>query len=134
VRQFEDALTSYQQTLAIKREARDRYGEGQTLNNLGNAYGELRRFEEASISYQQALAIFREVGDRRSEGGVLTNLGLAYQERRQPDRAADCWREAAAALRAAGDHEQAARVEQLAVNAQPRRRRWWQRPRPSSET
>jgi tetratricopeptide (TPR) repeat protein len=128
VRQFEDALTSYQQTLAIKREARDRYGEGQTLNNLGNAYGELRRFEEAGISYQQALAIFREVGDRRSEGGILTNLGLAYQERRQPDRAADCWREAAAALRAAGDQEQAARVEQLAVKAQPRRRRWWQRP------
>ena len=127
VRQFENAITSYQQTLAIKREAHDRYGEGATLNSLGNAYGELRRFEEAIISYQQALVIFRGAGDRPGEGGILTNLGSAYQEKRQPDRAAACWREAAAAIRHAGDHEQAARLEQLAGNAQSRRRRWWQR-------
>jgi tetratricopeptide (TPR) repeat protein len=127
MRRFEDAITSYQQTLAIKREARDRYGEGQTLNNLGNAHGELRRFEEAIISYRQALVIFREIGDRHGEGGILTNLGTAYQEKQQPDRAAGCWREAAAAMRAAGDHAQAAGLEQLADNAQSRRRRW--RPR-----
>jgi tetratricopeptide (TPR) repeat protein len=127
VRRFEEAIASYQQTLAIKREAGDRYGEGQTLNNLGNAYGELRRFEEASISYQQALVIFREVGDRHAEAGILTNLGTAYRGKRQPDRAAACWREAASAVRAAGDHEQAARLEQLAANAQSRPRRWWQR-------
>jgi tetratricopeptide (TPR) repeat protein len=133
VRQFEDAITSYQQTLAIKREARDRCGEGQTLNNLGNAYGELRRFEEASISYQQALAIFREVGDRHGEGGILINLGTAYHGKRQPDRAAACWREAAAAMRDVGDHGEAARLEQLAANAQARRRRWWERAAKLSE-
>jgi tetratricopeptide (TPR) repeat protein len=134
VRRFEDAVTSYQLTLAINREARDRYGEGQTLNNLGNAQGQLRRFEEASISYQQALVIFREVGDRRGEGGILTNLGAAYQEKRQPGRAAASWREAAAAMRAAGHHEEAARLEQLAANAQPRPPRWWQRARRSPAT
>jgi tetratricopeptide (TPR) repeat protein len=133
-RRFEDAITSYQQTLAIKREARDRDGEGRTLNNLGNAYGELQRSQEAVISYQQALVIFREIGDRHGEGGILTNLGRAYQEMRRSDRAASCWREAAVAMRAVGDHEQAARLEQLADNAQPQRRRWWQRSTKSSET
>ena len=132
-RHFEDAITSYQQTLAIKREARDRCGEGQTLNNLGRAYGELRRFEEASISYQQALAIFREIGDRHGEGGILINLGAAYHGKQQPDRAAACWREAAAAMRNVDDHEEAARLEQLAADAQARRRRWWQRAAKLSE-
>ncbi len=133
VRQFEDAITSYQQTLEIRREAGDRYGEGQTLSNLAVTYGELRRFEDAIGSYQQALAIFREAGDRHGEGAILTNLARAYQEMKQPDWAAMCWREAASAKRAAGDHEQAARLEQLAANAQARRRRWWQRATKLSE-
>jgi hypothetical protein len=55
---------------------------------------------------------------------TLNNLGIAYQKLRQPDRAATCWREAAMAMRDAGDHEEAARLEQLAANAQSGRRRW----------
>ena len=134
LRQFEDAIGSYQQTLAIKREAGDRYGEGQTLSNLAVTQAELRRFEDAIAGYQQALVFFRDAGDRHGEGGILINLGSAYQEMRQPGRAAACWREAAMAMRAAGDHEHAARLEQLAANAQTRPRRWWQRPVRPAET
>ena len=57
MRRFEEAIGCYQQSLAIKRETGDRHGEGQTLNNLGNAYLQLRRFEEAIDFYQQSLAI-----------------------------------------------------------------------------
>ena len=84
----------------------------------------MRRFEEAVGCFQESLAIFRETGDRHGEGQTLTNLGLAYQGLRQPDRAAMCWQDAAAAMRDAGDQEEAARLEQLAANAQSRRRRW----------
>ncbi len=127
LRRFEEAIDCYQQSLAIFRETGDRSGEGMTLNNLGNAYRELRRFEEAIGCYQESLAIKRETGDRYGESQTLANLGTAYQEVRQRGRAARCWREAAAALRDAGDHEEAGQLEQLAADAQARRRRWWRR-------
>ena len=60
---------------------------GQTLNNLGIAYRELRRFEEAIACYQQSLAIFREIGDRHGEGLALNNLGNAYRELRRFEEA-----------------------------------------------
>jgi hypothetical protein len=65
-----------------------------------------------------------EYGGQYGEGQTLTSLGQAYQEMRQPDRAAMCWREAAAAMHDVGDHEEAGRLEQLAVDAQAPRRRW----------
>ena len=78
--------------------------------------------------------IFRETGDRHGEGQTLNTLGIAYQEVRQPDRAAACWREAATAMCDAGDHEEAARLEQLAANAQSQRRRRWRRSNRPSKT
>jgi tetratricopeptide (TPR) repeat protein len=127
LRQLEDAIASYLQSLAMKREVGDPHGEGRTLTNLGRAYQEQHRFDEAIGCYQQALASVRATGDRHGEGVALDGLGGAYQEMRQPDRAAACWLEAAAAMRAVGDHEQTARLDQLAANAQARQRRWWQR-------
>ena len=124
LRRFDEAVTRYQDALGIFRETGDRYREGQALNNLGNAYQELRRFEEAVDSYQEALAIYRESGDRHGEGQTLNNLGIAHQELRQSDRAAISWRDAAAAMHDAGEPEEAARLEQQAANARPRRRRW----------
>jgi len=112
----------------------ERLSEGQTLNNLGNAYQELRRFEEAIDCYQQTLAIFRETGDRHGEGIALGNLGVTYHELRQPGQASECLLEAAAAMRDASDHEQAARLEQLALDTQSRARRRWQRLRRGSST
>ena len=47
---FEEAITCYQQSLAILREIDDRRFEGQALNNLGLAYQQLGRFEEAITS------------------------------------------------------------------------------------
>jgi tetratricopeptide (TPR) repeat protein len=126
LRQFEEAIGCYEQSLEIGREIGDRYGEGQTLNNLGNTYQELRRFEEAIGCYEQSLEIRREIGDRYGEGETLLNLGNTYPELRQPDRAAACWQDAAVAMRDAGEDEEAARLEQMAADARPRKRRlWW---------
>jgi tetratricopeptide (TPR) repeat protein len=126
LRRLEEAIDCYQQALVIFREVGDGDGEGMALANLGEAYQGLRRLEEAVDCYQQALVIFREVGDGYGEGMTLGGLGNAYGELRQSARAAECWQEAAAAMRDAGDHEEAARLEQLAVNAKSRRR-WWRR-------
>ncbi len=122
---FEETIGYYEKSLAIFRESGDRYGEGRTLRNLGEAYRELGRFEDAIGYYEESLAIYRETGERHGEGTTLSNLGNAHLDLRQPDRAAGYWRDAAAAMRNAGDHEEAARLEQLAINAPTRRRRWW---------
>ena len=122
---FEETIGYYEKSLATFRESGDRYGEGRTLRNLGEACRELGRFEDAIGFYEESLAIYRESGERHGEGTTLSNLGNAYWDLRQPDRAAGYWRDAAAAMRNAGDQEEAARLEQLAVNAPTRRRRWW---------
>jgi tetratricopeptide (TPR) repeat protein len=133
VRRFEEAISADQEAAAIFRETGDRHGEGIALTNLGCALQEVRRFEEAISADQDAAAIFRETGDRHGEGQTLDNLGLTYREMKQPDRAAACWREAAAAMREVGDHEEAARLEQLAANAQTGQRPWWRRTSRSAE-
>ena len=127
LRRFEEAIASYQQALAIRRQVGNRHAEAQTLNNLGYAYQESGRPGDAIISCQEALAILRQVGDGEGAIKSLISLGTAYLGLGKPDRAAGCWQEAAAAAREAGDHEAAARMEQLAANAEARRRRWWQR-------
>jgi tetratricopeptide (TPR) repeat protein len=50
--------------LAAARRLDNRAGEGNTLNNLGGAYRNLRQLDTAIEYYQQGLAIMREVGDR----------------------------------------------------------------------
>ena len=76
--QFEAAKQSWQQALIIYREIKDRKGEGNTLNNLGNAYYFLRDYIKAIEYYQQSLVIAKSIKDRQGEGQSLGNLGLAY--------------------------------------------------------
>ena len=118
VRRFEEAISAHQDAAAIYRETGDRHREGRALNNLGLALAGVRRFEEAIACYQQSLAAKREAADLYGEGRTLDNLGNAYQKMEQTDRAAASWRKAAAAMRDTGEHEEAARLDQKAANAQ----------------
>src|SRR5919202_565181 len=76
--QFEAALQSWQQALAIYREIKDRKGEGDALGNLGIAYKNLGDYAKAMDYHQQGLAIQREIKDRQGEGNSLSNLGGVY--------------------------------------------------------
>src|SRR5919199_1741859 len=76
--QFEAALQSWQQALAIYREIKDRKGEGDALGNLGIAYKNLGDYAKAIDYYQQSLAIKQEIKDRQGEGNSLSNLGGVY--------------------------------------------------------
>ena len=89
----ERGLRRFEEALVICRETGDRDGEAQTLNNLGEAYRELRRFEEAIGGYQESLVIRRETGDRHGEAQTLNNLGEAYPELRRFDEAIECLKE-----------------------------------------
>ncbi|WP_432811390.1 CHAT domain-containing protein [Pantanalinema sp. GBBB05] len=79
IRQFEAALSSWQQALQIYRDIKDRYGEGNALSNLGLAYYFLDDYDKMVAYHQQALVISRETKDRHSEGTLLNYLGSAYQ-------------------------------------------------------
>jgi len=71
------ALQSWQQSLKLYREIKDRRGEGQSLGNLGNAYYSLGNYPKAIDYQEQSLAIAREIKDRNGEYAALNNLGLA---------------------------------------------------------
>nr|WP_277922600.1 CHAT domain-containing tetratricopeptide repeat protein [Coleofasciculus sp. FACHB-1120] len=59
-------------------EIKDRWREGQSLANLGNAYYSLGDYAKAIDYQQQSLAIMQEIKDRLGEGASLGNLGMAY--------------------------------------------------------
>jgi len=68
MQRFEEAITSYQQALAIRRETGDRHGEGQALNNLGHTYKAMRRPGRASACWLEAAAAMRAAGDHEEAG------------------------------------------------------------------
>ena len=75
--QFEAALRSFEQVLAIARQTSDRLLEGKALNALGNTYVAFGNYTKAIGLYQQALTIARAVKDRHGENAALGNLGAA---------------------------------------------------------
>ncbi|WP_414530777.1 tetratricopeptide repeat protein, partial [Nodularia chucula] len=76
--QYQRAIDFHQQSLDISREIGDRYGESNSLCNLGNVYNKLGQYQRAIDFYQQSLDIKREIGDRLREGNSLMGLSIAY--------------------------------------------------------
>jgi CHAT domain-containing protein len=77
--QFEAALQSWTQALAIYRELGDRVGEARTLTGMGGVYKALGQYSQALELRQQALAIFRAVGDHKGEEATLFKLEAIYR-------------------------------------------------------
>lgn len=65
--QVEQAISHYQQALAIAREIGDRRGEGNRLGNLGNAYADLGQVEQSTQYIELALVNARGIGDKYGE-------------------------------------------------------------------
>ncbi|MCI0529962.1 MAG: tetratricopeptide repeat protein, partial [Nitrospira sp.] len=85
--QYDQAITYYQQALAIKRELEDREGEEDTLQRLGRTYNSLNQYDQAIRHYELALAVARELEDRERAGTLLDNLGEAYASLSQYEQA-----------------------------------------------
>ncbi|MEO1347697.1 MAG: tetratricopeptide repeat protein, partial [Cyanobacteria bacterium J06635_15] len=87
--QFQAALESWQQALAIYRAIGSRQGEAISLGGLGLAYDSLSDYPRAIDFHQQSLEIARQIGDRRGEAASLGNLGNAYYSLGEYQRAID---------------------------------------------
>ncbi len=76
--QYEAAIESFQQALAICKTIGNRRWEGYVLVNLSNPYSNMGNYGQAIEYSKQSLAIAREFGDRQLEEMSLGNLGIAY--------------------------------------------------------
>jgi CHAT domain-containing protein/Flp pilus assembly protein TadD len=76
--QYQVAIESFQQALAIYKAIANREGEGYAILRLGNSYLGLEDVSKAINYYQQSLVLAREVGSRDLEGRSLHNLGNVY--------------------------------------------------------
>jgi tetratricopeptide (TPR) repeat protein len=99
--QFEAAIKCYEQSLVIRREVRDRAGEGRVLDNLGTAHYRLGDFEKALAYYRQALVIRREVGDAKGEVTTLVKIGNVYGQFGQLEEAIGSYEQALTVARTA---------------------------------
>ncbi len=99
----QEALSYYEQALAIRREVGNRGGEGTTLHNLGMVYNALGKKQEALSYFERALAIWREVGDRGGEGMTLNNLGAVYDDLGKKQEALSYFEQALVICREVGD-------------------------------
>lgn len=103
MRQFDKALTTHTQAVAVYRQLGDHHGEGRALNNLGATLADASQSEKAIIAHIQAADIFHHLSDRHGEGQALGNLGLALVEVRRYEEARDHWGRAARAFADSGD-------------------------------
>lgn len=109
---FDDFLAVTTIGLDAARRLGDRVGEGEALNNLGDALISLERYDAALARYQDAIEIFRRVGNRRAEAESSANLAVALTGLGRYDQALTTYQDALAVLRLTGDQ----RAEGAALN------------------
>jgi CHAT domain-containing protein/uncharacterized protein HemY len=101
--QLEAALQTWQKALTLYRASQDRWGEGETLRNMGRAYYWLKQPTQALAHFQQGLAIAREVRNRQGEGRTLSSLGRIHHDRQEFSQAMDYYTQSRAIAEAIQD-------------------------------
>jgi tetratricopeptide (TPR) repeat protein len=102
-RRWAEAETAFHESLQLRRQHRDRAGEGQTLLDLGHLYQAQGRWRDAEPAFGQSLAIAREAGNRRSEAAALGNLGVTCAALGKTEKAVGYLEQALALAREMGD-------------------------------
>jgi tetratricopeptide (TPR) repeat protein len=100
--QVEEAISRYDQALAITREANDRREEGAALGALGVAYRVQGWIDRAGDTLKQALAIAQEIHDKRNMHDWIGNLGDIHRARGQAAQAIPFYEQAIAITREIG--------------------------------
>jgi tetratricopeptide (TPR) repeat protein len=100
---YDEALTRYQDAVAVFRRAGNRRAEAGSSANLAISLTGLGRYDEALSAYQAALAALRQTGDQQATGAALNNLGIALRALGRHDEAHAAYQEAAAVFRETGD-------------------------------
>ncbi|CAK8714085.1 hypothetical protein GMJAKD_03320 [Candidatus Electrothrix aarhusensis] len=81
IARYSEALSLFEQSLAIDYELGDKAGEGTTLNNISHIYKARGDYLAALKYLEQSLAIRQEIDDKAGEGATLNNIGHIYKAR-----------------------------------------------------
>jgi non-specific serine/threonine protein kinase len=73
---YPTALTCYERTLALRREAGDERGVAMALNNLGVVAKDQGDYARARAYLEESLVLKRRLGEQRGVAVTLNNLGL----------------------------------------------------------
>lgn len=109
---FDGAIREYRDTLVLRRQLGDRFGEALTSSNLGHALHLRGRYDEAASHFDRALALW-EPDDLGERALTLLNRGHLHLDLGEADRARERFREALALSRQAEDRA----GEAMALNA-----------------
>jgi len=91
--QYQQALQTYQQVLAIYREIGDSTGEAVALHFIGAVYNQLDDYSEALKFYRQSLAIYRAIPYNQGEARILNSIGGVYQQQGQYNQALEYYQQ-----------------------------------------
>ncbi len=103
--QYQAALESYEQALAIVRKDKQRYpntihAEGTILNNIGTVYEQLGQYQAALESYKQSVAVVSDANWRQT---ALINIGSVSEKMGQHQAALESYEQALAIARGVND-------------------------------
>lgn len=110
--EFQAAIQSWQQALAIYQKSGEQIGEGIALINLGHAYFSLGEYQKALAFYQQSLVIQQQLRDCPGEANSLNHLGEVYRVLGQYQKAIEFYQKSLALIREIG---QSAKTDHYAL-------------------
>jgi tetratricopeptide (TPR) repeat protein len=76
--QFQPALVTFQNALAIWKQLHNLGGQGDTLLKIGQVYEILGQYTQALDSYRQAAEAFSKIGEKENQAGALYGVGIVY--------------------------------------------------------
>ena len=99
----EDALSSYQGSLAIKRRLGLKKGIADSLDTIAATESGLGQTDAAQRDFNEALRVSREIGDKPGTGDILNDFAQFYDDHGQYDQALRLFKEALQLQIEAGD-------------------------------
>jgi len=96
--EYEQALSSGEQAIALHQELGKRESEACAWDSLGYVHAQLGHHDAALACFNRSITIFRELGDRFNEADVLTHLGDFQLTAGEPVLAGEAWQLALAIL------------------------------------
>jgi tetratricopeptide (TPR) repeat protein len=117
-RRWAEAEAAFQESLQLRRQHGDGWGEERTLLDLGDLYKAQGRWAEAETTYQQSLALVRSRAEAAGEGEALLRLARLKKVQGDLPAALVFARQAQAALETTADERAKERVRRLVAEWQ----------------
>ncbi len=106
----DDALSSYQQALEIRKSIGDERGTELTLGNIAGLQDAMGNSKAALSNYQAAIDLAKKIGDKDGLALNYMNLGSSYHDHGNYDQALTLAKQALQIYREAGDKRNQAKV------------------------